>query len=168
MEGLHCLRFLLEQDDLLRKIDLKETYFSVHLNKNPQKFVRYQSSGKLYVFLCLCFVLGQAPRILTKLLKVPIVLLIGINIRFIIYRDDMLLMRRTLPVILMSRDKLIFLLQHFGFVINLKKSVLHPVKKNSVSGLNNRCRKNEFGSFREKKMCLNIVRRFSYSQKLQS
>ena len=54
-------------------------------------------------------------------------------------------------VILMSSDKFIFLLQHFGFVINLKKSVLHPVKKNSVSGLNNRYRKNESGSFREKK-----------------
>ena len=96
MEGLHCLKFLLEQDNLLRKMDLKETYFSVPLNKNPQKFVRFQSSGKLYVFLCPCFVLGPAPRILTKLLKVPIVLLIGINIRFIIYLDDMLLMGRTL------------------------------------------------------------------------
>ena len=41
MEGLHCLKFLLEQDYLLRKIDLKEAYFSVPLNKNSQKFVRF-------------------------------------------------------------------------------------------------------------------------------
>ena len=59
-------------------------------------------------------------------------------------------------VILMARDKFIFLLQHFGFVINLKKSVLHPVKKNCVSGLNNRYRKNEFGSFREKKCVVTL------------
>ena len=33
MEGLHCLKFLLEQDNLLYKKDLKEAYFSVPLNK---------------------------------------------------------------------------------------------------------------------------------------
>ena len=38
-------------------------------------------------------------------------------------------MGRTLLDILMARVTLIFLLQHLGFVINLKKSVLHPVKQ---------------------------------------
>ena len=42
MEGLHCLKFLPVQDDLLCKTDLKEAYFSVPLNKNSQKFVRFQ------------------------------------------------------------------------------------------------------------------------------
>ena len=44
-------------------------------------------------------------------------------------------MGRTLPEILMARDTLIFLLQHLGFVINLKKSVLHPVKQIEFLGL---------------------------------
>ena len=47
----------------------------------------------------------------------------------IIYLDHMLLMGRTLPEILMARDTLVFLLQHLGFLINLKKSVLHLVKQ---------------------------------------
>ena len=47
----------------------------------------------------------------------------------------MLLMGRTLPEIIMARDILIFLLQHLGFVINLKKSVLHPVKQIEFLGL---------------------------------
>ena len=38
-------------------------------------------------------------------------------------------MGRTLPEILMARDTLIFLLQHLGFAISLKKSVLHHVKQ---------------------------------------
>ena len=135
MEGLHCLKFLLEQGNLLCKIDLKEVYFSVPLNKNSQKFVRFQWSGNLYQFLCLCFGLGPAPGILTKLLKVPIVLLRRVNIRIIIYLDDMLLMGRTLREILMARGTLIFLLQHLGFVVNLKKSVLHPVKQIDFLGL---------------------------------
>ena len=52
-----------------------------------------------------------------------------VNIWIIIYLDDMLLTGRILPEIFMVRYTLIFLLQHFGFVINLKKSVLHPVKQ---------------------------------------
>ena len=61
MEGLHCLKFPFDQDDFQCKIDLKEAYFSVPLNKNSQKFVRLQWSGSIYEFLCLCFGLGQAP-----------------------------------------------------------------------------------------------------------
>ena len=63
---------------------------------------------------------------ISKLLKVPLAILRRLNICLVMYLDDILLMGRTLEEILMSRDTLIFLLQHLGFVINLKKSVLKP------------------------------------------
>ena len=81
------------------------------------------------------FGLGPAQRYFTKLFNVWIALLRRVNIRIIIYLDDMLLMGRTLPEIIMARDILIFLLQHLGFVINLKKSVLLPVKQIEFVGL---------------------------------
>ena len=41
--GLHCLKFFLEQDNLLLKIDLKEAYFFlVSVNKSYQRNVRFQ------------------------------------------------------------------------------------------------------------------------------
>ena len=49
-----------------------------------------------YEFLCLHFGLGPAPRIFTKLLKIPIAVLRLIQIRIIIYLDDMLLMSQTI------------------------------------------------------------------------
>ena len=104
MEGLQFLKFLLKQDDFLCKTDLKEAYFSVPLNKNSQTFVRFQWSGYIYEFFCLCFGLGPAPIIFTKLLKVPIALLRRVNIRIIFYIYDMLLMRRTLPEIFLAKD----------------------------------------------------------------
>ena len=110
------------------------TFFSFP-QQNLQKFVRFQWSGNLYQFLCLCFGLGLTPRIFRKLLKVPIALLRRVNIRIIIYLDDTLLMGSTLTEILMAKDTLIFLLQHLGFVINLKKPVLHPVKQIEFLGL---------------------------------
>ena len=47
----------------------------------------------------------------------------------------MLLMGRTLPDILMARDRLIFLLQHLGFMIYLKKSAPHSVKQIEFLGI---------------------------------
>ena len=120
------MKYLLEKIDFLCKIDQKDTYFSVPLCMSSRKFVRFAWLGNLYDFLCLCFGLGTAPRIFSKLLKVPIAVLRRLNIHLAMYFEDILLMGRTLEEILMSRDTLIFLLQHLGVVINLEKSVLKP------------------------------------------
>ena len=63
MEGLHCLKFLLKQYNLLWKIHLKEVYFSFSLNKKSQHlpdfngqatytnfFVNVLDSGQLQEF----------------------------------------------------------------------------------------------------------------------
>ena len=134
MEDLHCLKYLLKENDFLCKIDLKDAYFLVPLCMSSRKCVRFGWLGNLYEFLCLCFGLGPAPRIFPKLLKVPIALLRRLNICLVIYLDGIVLMGRT-EEILMSRNTLIFLLQHLGFVINLKKSVLTPSQQIEFLGL---------------------------------
>ena len=88
-----------------------------------------------YEFLCLCFGLGPAPRIFTKLLKVPMSLLRRLNILIVIYLDDMLIIGRTREQTEIARDTVIFLLQHLGFVINLKKSDLFPKQRIEFLGL---------------------------------
>ena len=109
MEGLHCLRFLLEQDDLPCKIDLKVTYLSVPLNKNFQKFVKFQWYPNATRISLPMFWTQASSTNLYKIIEVPIALLRQVNIRIIIYLDDMLLVGRTLPEILMARSTLIFL-----------------------------------------------------------
>ena len=91
MEGLQNLKYMLQKGDYMCKLDLKDAYFSVPLEKNSRQFVRFCWSGNLYEFLYLCYGLGPAPRIFTKLLKVPMTMLRKINIKIIIYLDDMLL-----------------------------------------------------------------------------
>ena len=110
MEDLHCLKKLLKENNFSCKIDLKDVYFSVPLCMRSRNFVRFACSGSLYEFLCLSSGLGPAPRIFSKLLKVPIALLRWLNIRLVIYLEDILLIGRTLEEILMSRNTLIFLL----------------------------------------------------------
>ena len=80
MEGPKQLKDLLRENNLMVKIDLKDAYFSIPLHLETQKYVRFQWKGNLYQFLCLCFGLGSASRIFTKLLKIPISILQKINI----------------------------------------------------------------------------------------
>ena len=135
MEGLHCLKDILKRGDYMCKIDLKDAYFSVALNESSRKLIRFKWGGNLYEFLCLCFGLGPAPRIFTKLLKIPIAILRRLNIRVIIYLDVMLIMGHSIDQARMGRDTVVFLLQHLGFVINLKKSVFTPIQQIEFLGM---------------------------------
>ena len=76
-----------------------------------------------------------SPSNFSKIFKVLISLLRRLNIRILIYLDDMLLMCQSIERLLVARDTVIFLLQHLGFVINLKKSVMEPVQTIEYLGL---------------------------------
>ena len=66
---------ILLKGDCMCKININDTYFSVPLN--PKSF---KCKDLIYQFLCFRFGLGPAPRILTKLLKVPISLMRQLNV----------------------------------------------------------------------------------------
>ena len=57
-----------------------------------------------------------------KLLNVSISILRRLTIRIVIYLDDMPALRKTIDEVLMTKDAVIFLLQHLDFIINLEKS----------------------------------------------
>ena len=135
MEGLFLLKDILQPGDLMCKLDLKDAYFSVPLHAKSQKYVRFQWNKKIYQFLCLCFGLGPAPRVFTKLMKIPIAVLRRLNVRLIIFLDDILLMGASKQELIQARDTLIFLLQSLGFLINIKKSELKPTQKIQFLGV---------------------------------
>ena len=85
MEGLNLLQNMVQKGDCMCKLRLKDAYFCFPLKKESRKYVRFQWEGTLYEFLCLCFGLGSASLILTKILKVPISLLRSLQILVIIY-----------------------------------------------------------------------------------
>ena len=73
----------------------------------------------------MCLGLGPAPRLFKKLIKAPVSIFRKLYIKIIVYLDDFLILGKTLEETILSRDT-IYLLQNLGFVINLKKSVVHP------------------------------------------
>ena len=135
MEGLHLMKDLLQEGDYMRKINLCDAYFTIPINQKYRKYLMFKWEGTLYEFLCLCFGLGPAPLIFTKLMKVPISLLRRLNSRLIIYLDNMLIMARSVQELIFHQDTVIYFKQNLGFVLNLKKSVLEPYQKIEFLGM---------------------------------
>ena len=151
MEGLHLLNDLLRENDFMCKVDLKDAYFCVLLHRNHQKILRFQWKGNICEFLFLSFCLARAPRTFTKLLKTPIAVLRQIQIRTIIYLEDMLLMSQTINGLEIARDTFIFILQSLGLVTNSQKSVLVPLQKVRVSRVGNRLSESDINTTTGKK-----------------
>ena len=99
-------------------------------NKQSRKYVCFEWEGFLCEFLFLFWPQSTAQRLFTKLIKVPVSILCKLHhsTKIIVYLNDFLILGKTLEKIILSRDTVIYLLQNLGFVINLKKSVLHPTQ----------------------------------------
>ena len=143
MERLLLFKETLQKWDYICKIDLKDAYFSVSLNQKPQKFASFQWRDLFYQLLCLCFVLGPAPRIFKKLIRIPISLLRKLCERLITFLDNILLMASSKEELALGRDTLIYLLQNIGFLIDCEKSVLEPCHNIQFFGYGNQLNKND-------------------------
>ena len=126
METLQNLKQILQEGDLMIKLDLRDAYYAVPLSQESQHLVKFLWKGTLYKFICLCFGIGPAPRVFSKLMKVPISVLRRLNIRLVIYLDDIIILGQTRWEIEVAKHTTIFLLQQLGFVINFQKSNLNP------------------------------------------
>ena len=119
MKGLHLLKEILERDNYLCKLDLKYAYFCIPLNKQSRKYVRFEWGVPCTnSFVCVL-----------DLVQPPVSILCKLYVRIIVYFDDFLILGETLEEVILTRDTAIYLIQNLGFVINLKKSVLHPTQR---------------------------------------
>ena len=119
----------------MTQIDLKDGYFSLPINKDHRKYLRFVWEDDSCEFLCLCFALYPASLIFTKLLKEPIALTCWLNIRQIIYLDGMSIMTRSAQELIFHQDTVIYLLQNLRFFLNITKSAPEPSQTMKFLGL---------------------------------
>ena len=134
MENLAMLKTVLQKQDYMIKVDLKDAYFCIPVCRKDQQFLRFQWRNKLYQFSCLPFGLTSAPRQFTKL-KPIVSLLRRIGMRLLIYLDDLLILNQNKVQLAKDAHSLIFLLQNLGLVINWGKSVLEPTQELEYLGM---------------------------------
>ncbi|XP_071137063.1 uncharacterized protein [Mytilus edulis] len=77
-------------------------------------------------FRSLPFGIAVAPRIFTKLMKVPMTLLRRLGVRLIVYLDDILIMNQSNQKILSDLSTVLSILRGLGFLIITNKSVMEP------------------------------------------
>ena len=91
MEGLHLLPDLIQSQDWMVKMDLKDAYLQVPIHQKHQCLLQFQWEQKTYQFVCLPFGLTSA---FTKIMRPVVGALRQMGIRLIIYLDDILIMHQ--------------------------------------------------------------------------
>ncbi|CAH1242857.1 TNKS2 [Branchiostoma lanceolatum] len=134
MEGLGVLKHLLQPGDFMGKVDLKDAYFTIPVDVNSRRFLTFQWQGRFYQFQCVPFGVATAPRVFTKVLKVPIALLRRQGYRLIVYLDDVLVFGRTREGCREALMAVLQLLSSLGFVPNREKSILEPTQRITFLG----------------------------------
>ena len=135
MENISCLKQILNQNDFMVKLDLKDAYLTVGVHEQSQHYLRFIWQGQAYQFQALPFGLCTAPRVFTKLLKPVITFLRTRNIRLLIYLDDILIVASDIKTLKEQTGQVLDLLQSLGFIINFEKSVLTPFPVMEFLGL---------------------------------
>ena len=129
IEGIQMLRDLVLPGEYMKKLDLTHAYMSIPIAKRYHKYLAFQWRDTYYTYQVLPFGLSIAPRVFTKVMKAPISILRTWSIRLIIYLDDILIVNQTHRETQQDTELTIALLQHLGFVINMKKSILAPTQE---------------------------------------
>ena len=127
--SLHLLPDLLQPQDWMVKMDLKDAYLQIPIHPDHQHLLTFQWEEKTYMFQGLPFGLSAAPRVFTKLLKPVVGFLRQNGCRLIIYLDDMLMLHQDRDQLQQVTQLTCQLLESLGLMVNLKKSILTPTQE---------------------------------------
>ena len=128
MDGLPAIASLIGFLDFMASIDLQDAFLTVAMHPSCYKYLCFDFEGVRYCFVALVFGLSCAPRIFTKMLKVPLSCLRRNGIKNAAWLDDIFLVG---PSFSSTSDYLtltISFLESLGFIIKPSKSHLTPTQ----------------------------------------
>ena len=117
---------LMTPNCFMASIDLKDAYYSVSVNKNHRKYLRFIWKHQLFQFICLPNGLSCAPRIFTKILKPIYVTLRSQGFENVGYIDDSYLQGGTFSDCNTNVAVTTKLFTDLGFILNHEKSISEP------------------------------------------
>ena len=128
MESIRVAKDLIQRDDWMVKLDLKDAYLSVPLHHSCRNLFAFHWNRQVWRFKTLPFGVNSAPYIFTKLTKPVVSLLRHLGIRLILYLDDLLIMGNGIEQTRRWLATSLEVLTALGFIVNLKKSVTTPTQ----------------------------------------
>ncbi|GJP82308.1 hypothetical protein CLOP_g12561 [Closterium sp. NIES-67] len=133
-EGLNRVAELIRPGDWMFSIDLKSGYHHVEIHPSCWKFSGFQFEGDYYSFISLPFGLATAPFVFTQLIKQLAKRWRASGVRVVPYVDDLLFLCNSHSDARSTCAAVVKDLKAAGFVINGKKSHLHPSRQIAFLG----------------------------------
>ena len=120
---------LVKPNSFMASVDLRHAYYSVPIDEQYQKFLRFIWRDTIYQYTCLPNGLASAPRLFTKLMKVVYASLRRLGHANIGYIDDSLLLGDSFEECQSNINDTVKLVSDLGFIVHKDKSILVPTKK---------------------------------------
>lgn len=127
MENLKSAITLMSPNCYMATIDLKDASYSVSIDKDNRKYLRFTWNNQLFQFTCLPNGLSSAPRIFTKLMKPVYSTLRCKGFENVGYIDDTYLKGRTFHDCEVNITNTVKLFRDC-LTLNMAKSVLIPTQ----------------------------------------
>ena len=134
METTESIRAILQQNDWVASIDLKDAYFHIPVAKKHQKYLRFTHRGAVYQYVALPFGLSTAPMIFTLVMREVRIMLHKINVEIHMYLDDWLLRAKSQALLQRNLNVTLDLCEQLGLEVNVAKSELIPTQKFTFLG----------------------------------
>ena len=134
MTSLFTAMLMLRPGAFMASVDLKDAYYSLGIQQEFKKLLRFQWEGRLYQFEAVPNGLACAPRFFTKILTPIYATLRKQGHECFFYIDDSFIIADTEEECRHSAELLATTLDSLGFVIHEKKSVLAPSQKLTFLG----------------------------------
>ena len=128
MEDIRTAINILQRDDFMCSIDLKDAYFMIPVKNKYRKYLKFNYKNIMYEFTALPFGLSTCPYVYSKIMKPVLALFRSKGIRITNYLDDFLIFGKSMNECQENTKFIKDTLTNLGFVINFKKSVLEPTK----------------------------------------
>ena len=129
MDTLETALKLIKPNCLMASIDLRHAYYSISIEKEQQKLLRFYWRDKLFQYTCLPNGIACAPRLFTKLMKPVYSLLRQYGHTNIGYIDDSLLISDSIEECHRNVTDTQELMKRLGFIIHTTKSVTNPCRE---------------------------------------
>ena len=128
MDTLQSAVRLMKPNCYMASVELRDAYYSIPIDTEHQKFLKFHWKGKLFQFTCLPNGLSCAPRLFTEVLKPVYATLRRKGYLNVGYIDDSYLQGDTVSECNDNITDTIDLFTRVGFIIHPIKSVLQPTQ----------------------------------------
>ena len=129
MENLQSATRMMTQGCYMASVDLRHAYYSVSLDEECRKFLKFSWKDQLFQFTCFPNGLASCPRYFTKLMKPVFASLRQQGLLSAAYIDDSYLQGADREECQKNIEQTLHTLRSLGFVIHESKSVFEPTTK---------------------------------------